>query len=401
MFPRRAASIFLGLSASAASVALYKSSAYLNRMVIFTPSFQTRPRYFLYFYFITLFHLFFPTPKFIFTGKSEQQSSVMTSPTLAASSPRTFASNVSLPAPQFPPASIFSHIMTLNSDSIASPPTSSPMTSSSPLGILASTMSEGTSTIFENASSIARFCSHVPVLTRENHVFSGPFPRSALTYSIIGTNLAVFLAWQPEKLAYFMNKNFTSSTEGVFTYKRYHTLLTSAFSHAAPLHFLFNNIALYSILPQLERIWGFSKAATIYISSAIVSTGLYLGLHRTIENVARKNNRLTPTLRSALRVPSLGASGVIASLFVCYANMFPHAKFNIMFIPYPIDALTLMSAFALFDTVGFFTMLYRGYGFMNLCHSAHLAGYLTGLLIYKFADPYNKKRRQALARRTW
>ena len=233
-----------------------------------------------------------------------------------------------------------------------------------------------------------------PLVLQNNFLAGLGLEHKPLTTMIIATNLAVFLAWQSPKFSYFMNEHFTTSVPTIFRQARLHTLVTSAFSHATPLHFLFNNIALFSVLPVFEKLWGIKETAAVYVGSAIVSNIIYLSTHYMIDRAAARSGRWNLAMSNALNARSLGASGVLCAFFVCFANMYPNAQFSLIFLPQMhFDALTMMSAFALFDTAGFLATLVRGYGFMGLCHSAHLAGYLTGLFIYKIIDPQLRKRR--------
>lgn len=184
--------------------------------------------------------------------------------------------------------------------------------------------------------------------------------------------------------------------------RRYYTMITSCFSHITLPHFLFNNLALLSIGPTFEHIWSSEKFLTYFIVSCISSSLFSHTLSKISFKYINKIPFATPAARYSLAANCLGASGAIASLFTCYAFMFPHSQFGIQLLPFHFDALKLIQGFITFDLIGFFLLLRRGFGISNLGHQAHLGGYLTGYLLYKYANPWeNGLRTSSNAKKSW
>jgi hypothetical protein len=69
-------------------------------------------------------------------------------------------------------------------------------------------------------------------------------------YTLIGLNAAVFVLARRQfslNTALLLEKHFVMSVNNVLVRKRYHTLLTSAFTHFSTFHFGFNMFALYKV----------------------------------------------------------------------------------------------------------------------------------------------------------
>ncbi|MDD2435306.1 MAG: rhomboid family intramembrane serine protease [Bacilli bacterium] len=105
---------------------------------------------------------------------------------------------------------------------------------------------------------------------RAEEVFSKKKP--FITYLIIAINTVLFLAMylfgKGSTDAYTLI-NFGASFPELIKAGEYYRLITSAFLHIGPLHFLVNNYALYVLGPQLESFFGKTKFTMIYLFSAI------------------------------------------------------------------------------------------------------------------------------------
>lgn len=64
-------------------------------------------------------------------------------------------------------------------------------------------------------------------------------------------------------------------------------------------------------------------------------------------------------VESMLSVPSVGASGAVCSLVAAFCIMFPTTPMMFMFIPYPIEAETLLKCVVAFDALGTVYSMFR------------------------------------------
>lgn len=94
-----------------------------------------------------------------------------------------------------------------------------------------------------------------PILQRAYHTSPEAFQRGYLSanrvvWTLIGLNTAVFGAWQVAEatknndLSAKLHKHAILSQNNLEN-GRYHTLITSAFSHKDPFHFIFNMVRKY------------------------------------------------------------------------------------------------------------------------------------------------------------
>jgi membrane associated rhomboid family serine protease len=139
----------------------------------------------------------------------------------------------------------------------------------------------------------------------------------AATRIIIGLNTAVFGAWtygkvqQDRKLLGWLSENFTLSATN-WRAGRYYTMLTSAFSHQDPVHFLFNMIAFNAFggILMFSGLGGM-HVASLCIGSAIAGSFAWL-YQRGIANRSQVSNLPTAAVVSGgMGAAALGASGMV------------------------------------------------------------------------------------------
>lgn len=190
---------------------------------------------------------------------------------------------------------------------------------------------------------------------------------------IIAVNTGVLVAWllAPRLgLSAFMHHQFTARPAS----GRVMTLLTSVFSHKAPAHFLFNNLALWSVGASaltalaVQQAWrsrtpsvpdatptphfvAFFVAAGTFASLAshLVTAARWRLATYVMREASRTISRAPAKLRSELgaRVraantlvmqlaqrASLGSSGAIYAAFVLSACAYPQASISILFMPF-------------------------------------------------------------------
>lgn len=136
-------------------------------------------------------------------------------------------------------------------------------------------------------------------------------------WSVIGTNVGVFLMWQYAINSYkqfgdshwlnIMGKHFISSPEAVSN-GRYHTLLTSAFSHKSLEHIGLNMLVLYSIGQGVIAAIGASRFLILYAGAGITASIVGIGYKKYIRPMLEKE-RYGHSRDSGFRGGSMGASG--------------------------------------------------------------------------------------------
>lgn len=81
---------------------------------------------------------------------------------------------------------------------------------------------------------------------------------------------------------------------------------------------------------------------------------------------------------AAANVPMVGASGAIFGLLLAFAYFFPNQQLFLLFIPFPIRAKYLVTAYGLFEVYSLYSQNND-----NVAHLAHLGGMLFGYLLLK------------------
>jgi hypothetical protein len=99
-------------------------------------------------------------------------------------------------------------------------------------------------------------------------------------YAIIAANTAIFCAWKVSqsdyRLAKFMAKNFTISSNGVLSQHRYHTMLTSFFSHSSGQHLFFNMFSLFFFGVEAATYLGLSRFCMLYFGGGLISSAAFV-----------------------------------------------------------------------------------------------------------------------------
>lgn len=136
-------------------------------------------------------------------------------------------------------------------------------------------------------------------------------------WSVIGTNVGVFLLWQYAVNSYksfgdqskldFMVKNFMSSPANLAG-GRIHTLLTSAFSHKSLDHLGLNMLVLYTMGQGVIEAVGASRFLLLYAGAGVAASLAAVGYRAFIKPMLEKGYNL-PKSDDRNFLGSLGASG--------------------------------------------------------------------------------------------
>lgn len=89
---------------------------------------------------------------------------------------------------------------------------------------------------------------------------------------IVGANCVVFVLWQSTYIRRFMGKHFALSSAGVLKEGRFHTLITSIFSHYDPVHLGANMCCLIFFGKEVVAILGQARFAALFVASGLVSS---------------------------------------------------------------------------------------------------------------------------------
>jgi membrane associated rhomboid family serine protease len=141
-------------------------------------------------------------------------------------------------------------------------------------------------------------------------------------------------------------------------------LVTYAFLHGSPTHLFFNMFALYMFGPDVEDLLGSMRFRVFYLACVVGAA-------------------LTQLLVSATVYPStaptLGASGGIFGLLLCYGMAFPQRRLMLLFPPIPMPAWLFVTLYGVVE-------LYMGVFQTNqgVAHFAHLGGMAAGYLLIRF-----------------
>jgi membrane associated rhomboid family serine protease len=149
------------------------------------------------------------------------------------------------------------------------------------------------------------------------------------------------------------------------------TLLTYPLLHADVLHILFNGLGLYLIGRELVGPLGSRRFLALSIAASLSGGLLWFACHYN---------------QGPLIL--LGASSIVASLFIVFACIFPEREVTfLLFFVLPITLRPKILAWILvsIDLLGFlFAELPGGTFDRGIAHSAHLGGMLAGWLFYHY-----------------
>jgi membrane associated rhomboid family serine protease len=141
-------------------------------------------------------------------------------------------------------------------------------------------------------------------------------------------------------------------------------LVSYAFLHSGPMHLFFNMFALYMFGPDVEDLLGAARFRIFYLVCVVGA-----GVAQLI---------VTATIYPS-PWPTLGASGGIFGLLLCYGMAFPHRRLMLLFPPIPMPAWLFVTLYGVAE-------LYMGVFQSNqgVAHFAHLGGMAAGYLLIRY-----------------
>lgn len=208
----------------------------------------------------------------------------------------------------------------------------------------------------------------------------------------------------------FLLMNFTSMSRFYDTTALYYfddsrfeiwQIITHMFQHAklgvgiGIMHIFFNMFVLFQFGTILEKYWGWKKFLFFYLFAGI-GAAIFYNLNLAGISMYAMNTLFPFSTISDLPFDTygsaVGASGAISGVVAAFAFLHPNTKLMMMFIPIPIKAKYLVTAFFAFDLfAGLATTLTRvgilegSLSYMDgIAHFAHLGGAVFGMLLMLF-----------------
>ncbi|KAI0771890.1 hypothetical protein BD413DRAFT_475177 [Trametes elegans] len=197
-------------------------------------------------------------------------------------------------------------------------------------------------------------------------------PSSYVFWGIVGVNSVVFAWWKVAQALYETNGDpselrwlilhFQSSSEALRN-GRWHTLITSCFSHSGFLHIFMNGFTYWFLAPPVMSMLGNARFLGLYLGSGIVANLTSVAWH------------------DKDRVRVHGASGAILSLLSFYTCCMPTATFALYGI-IELPAWALVAGMFAYDGYTALSQK-RGSGRSgDVDGASHIGGMLAGITYF-------------------
>jgi len=157
---------------------------------------------------------------------------------------------------------------------------------------------------------------------------------------------------------------FCFQVHAVLAKRQYYRLVTSAFFHADPIHFLFNMLTLFFFGRFMELVLGSTNFLILYFGSELAASVYSLWAKRDMPFYA-----------------SIGASGAVTGVVFAFCLYRPFADIYLFFIPIGVPAILYAGVYVAYSMYAM-----RGPG-AGIAHEAHLGGAVGGVLLALFLDP--------------
>lgn len=185
---------------------------------------------------------------------------------------------------------------------------------------------------------------------------------------LIGTNCAIFGLWDVGPLRAWMHDHFALSVESMRS-GRYHTILTSCFSHVAGAHLGGNMLMLWLFGRELPAALGARSFLGLYFGGALTASSAWLVQQQSLLSRSRYHANSGRVYHTA----SLGASGPVNAVIITSCLLAPRRTVLLFFV-IPMPAGLLAAVFLANDAWG----MAQGPESSIIAHSAHLGGALFG-----------------------
>jgi membrane associated rhomboid family serine protease len=155
----------------------------------------------------------------------------------------------------------------------------------------------------------------------------------------------------------------------------YLTLITSMFMHGGIAHILGNMLFLFIFGDNIEDRIGHFRYLVFYLVCGVLA-----GLAHVFTTVAFAGNN-----EASLLVPSLGASGAISGVLGAYILLFPTNRVIVLlgWFAMPMPAFIAIGLWFVFQLISGLGMLGSGSQQGGVAYTAHIGGFIVGLLLIK------------------
>lgn len=158
----------------------------------------------------------------------------------------------------------------------------------------------------------------------------------------------------------------------------YFTILTSIFIHSSPMHLIGNMLFLWIFGKRIEENLGKIGFIIFYIICAIISS--------YVNALANYFNIIPQLMIGGEFIPSIGASGVVASCMGAYLIKYPKAVIDVLFIFFiiRIRAYWFLGIWILTQVLS--VMPIGGETLENTAWFSHIGGFAAGIVLIKVID---------------
>lgn len=186
--------------------------------------------------------------------------------------------------------------------------------------------------------------------------------------ALIGANVLVWGAWHVVN-GRTMMRHFTLSNYGL-SHGRFHTLVTSMFSHVGFMHLAFNMFTLFFFARNTMQVIGQRNFLRLYMVGGLASGLCFVAFNKLLPRL----NIPAHFHRNPNRV-ALGASGAVNAIVMFSVCVFPRATLLLYGIV-PVPAAVFGVGYVAYDLYGAWM------GTSGTAHTGHLGGALVGVLYW-------------------
>jgi len=166
------------------------------------------------------------------------------------------------------------------------------------------------------------------------------------------------------------------------------TLITHMFMHANFFHLFINMFVLFSLGSLMERIIGRKRFLIFYLLS-----GVFAGLLSVAFSGLFGATEFGTKIVGAINMPAVGASGAIFAIAGLFVILLPKIKFSIIFLPF-----FSLPGYIMVPAVLVLTWIVSIGTGLPIGNSAHLGGFLAGLVYGIYLRKKYKKKLKSLQR---
>ncbi|MGB8192916.1 MAG: rhomboid family intramembrane serine protease [Chitinophagaceae bacterium] len=167
---------------------------------------------------------------------------------------------------------------------------------------------------------------------------------------------------------------------GVTAVPVWFTLIISMFMHGGWAHLGGNLLYLWVFGDNIENRLGHFRYLLFYLVTGIIASLTHVFT--------------TSFLGHDMLVPSLGASGAISGVLGAYLMLYPMRRVHVFFIitVVSVPALVALGLWIVFQIVNGMGALGSGSELGGVAYSAHIGGFIAGLLLIHFFKPKEETR---------